>query len=325
MSKLLTVFGATGKQGGSVIKAVLADSSLSKQFSIRGITRDISKPAAQALASKGTEVKSVRSEPPPPKAPALARPGRHVLQNIHRRSRQRLAHSLPPDETRLLKPHRRPGTNHGKLVTDAAAEAGVQHLLFSSLLHATKETAGRLKHIYHFDQKADVEQYIRDKGIQSTFIIPGYFMSNYIAMQMLQKGEDGSYFLVYPACETAQFPLIDAEDDMGKYVAAVPRNPAAHYGKQVLAAEDYHTPTRILSEFTEVTGKKATFVPVDSETYKSFLPPTIAQELLGNHLFIEEPGYYRGQSLDGSRELLAEAGLKATTWREYLEKNKASF
>ena len=59
MSKLITVFGATGNQGGSVIKSILADPVLSKVFKIRGITRDISKPAAQALAQKGVELKSV--------------------------------------------------------------------------------------------------------------------------------------------------------------------------------------------------------------------------------------------------------------------------
>ena len=61
MSKLITVFGATGNQGGSVIKHILADSTLSKTFKIRGITRDTSKPAAQALAKQGVELKSVRN------------------------------------------------------------------------------------------------------------------------------------------------------------------------------------------------------------------------------------------------------------------------
>lgn len=60
MSKLLTVFGATGRQGGSVIRTVLTDSVLSQQFKLRGITRDVSKPDAQALAAKGVEVISVR-------------------------------------------------------------------------------------------------------------------------------------------------------------------------------------------------------------------------------------------------------------------------
>lgn len=56
MSKLITVFGATGNQGGSVIKAILEDVQLSKEYRIRGITRDTSKKSAQDLAKLGVEV-----------------------------------------------------------------------------------------------------------------------------------------------------------------------------------------------------------------------------------------------------------------------------
>jgi uncharacterized protein YbjT (DUF2867 family) len=59
MSKIITVFGATGAQGGSVIKHLLADATLSQQFRIRGITRDISKPAARELEKKGVEMRVV--------------------------------------------------------------------------------------------------------------------------------------------------------------------------------------------------------------------------------------------------------------------------
>lgn len=53
--KLLVVLGATGKQGGSVINSVLGDEKAAAQFSIRAITRDPSKPSAQALAKRGVE------------------------------------------------------------------------------------------------------------------------------------------------------------------------------------------------------------------------------------------------------------------------------
>lgn len=59
MSKLITVFGASGNQGGSVIRHILADAKLSKEFRIRGITRDIEKPASQDLAKQGVDVVSV--------------------------------------------------------------------------------------------------------------------------------------------------------------------------------------------------------------------------------------------------------------------------
>jgi uncharacterized protein YbjT (DUF2867 family) len=59
MSKLVTVFGATGQQGGSVIRTILNDETLSKEFKIRGITRDTSKPEAQTLLKQGVEIVSV--------------------------------------------------------------------------------------------------------------------------------------------------------------------------------------------------------------------------------------------------------------------------
>lgn len=59
MSKIITVFGATGSQGGSVIKHILADATLSKEFKIRAVTRDNSKPSAKALADNGAELVNV--------------------------------------------------------------------------------------------------------------------------------------------------------------------------------------------------------------------------------------------------------------------------
>ena len=56
MSKLLVVFGATGQQGGSVATYVLNDPELSKQYKVRAISRDVTKPAAQALQKAGAEV-----------------------------------------------------------------------------------------------------------------------------------------------------------------------------------------------------------------------------------------------------------------------------
>jgi uncharacterized protein YbjT (DUF2867 family) len=52
MSKLITVFGATGTQGGSVVEALLQD----KSVKIRGVTRNVNSEAAKSLLSKGVEV-----------------------------------------------------------------------------------------------------------------------------------------------------------------------------------------------------------------------------------------------------------------------------
>lgn len=108
----------------------------------------------------------------------------------------------------------------------------------------------------------------------------------------------------------------------GKFVKAAIKNASALSGKRVFAATDYYTPERILAEFEEVTGKKTRFAQISGEQYKSFLPEFMAQEMLENHLFIENPGYYNGASLKESLDLLDE---KPTTWKEFLEKNAGAF
>ena len=61
MSKqTLTILGATGKQGGSVVKSILADSKASSKFQVRAVTRDPTKDSAKALEALGAEVVAVR-------------------------------------------------------------------------------------------------------------------------------------------------------------------------------------------------------------------------------------------------------------------------
>jgi uncharacterized protein YbjT (DUF2867 family) len=104
--------------------------------------------------------------------------------------------------------------SQGKNVTDAANKAGVSYIIFSSLHHVTEETKGRLSHVPHFDSKANIERYIRASGLKCSFVLPGYYMSNFT--QMLNKAEDGSYQLFYPVDgNKAKFPLFDAAKDTG--------------------------------------------------------------------------------------------------------------
>ncbi|KAM0332104.1 hypothetical protein ACHAQA_002376 [Verticillium albo-atrum] len=301
MSKIFTVFGATGNQGGSVIKHVLADRALSEEFRIRAITRDPTKPAAQKLAEKGVELTTADMNSKDSISKALT--GSHTVFLV-----TNYWESMSV-ETELAQ---------AKNVVDAAKETGVSNIIFSSLLNVTEVTEGRLKHVPHFDGKAKVEQYIRSTGVHCTFILPGYFMNNYI--QMLRQEEDGSYTLAYPVSKTAEFPLFDPASDTGKFVKPALKHPEAFNGKRILAATDYYTPERVLAEFEEVTGKKTQFAQVSAEQYKSFLPEAMAQEMLENHLFIEDPGYYNGAGLQESLEILED---KPTTWKEFIKKSGA--
>ncbi|EEP77940.1 conserved hypothetical protein [Uncinocarpus reesii 1704] len=295
MSKLIVVFGATGNQGGSVVDGILQDPVLSKEFRIRGITRDVTKPAAKQLESKGVEVKSADMNSPASVGKAVT--GAHTV-------------FLVTNYWETMDPEKE--YNQGKNVADAAKEAHVSHLIYSSLYHIMDASAGALLNVPHFDTKANTEVYIRELRIPATFVLPGYFMSNFLTS--LNKGEDGTYTLMLPLTDKAQFPLFDVSDT-GKYVVTAIKNRDSLLGKQILEAVDYYSPGRIVEEFEQVTGHKAKFLTIDADDYVKFLPASVAQEMLETHQLLENPGYYAGASLDKSLKLVEQ---KPTTWKEYV-------
>ncbi|EKG19207.1 NmrA-like protein [Macrophomina phaseolina MS6] len=299
MTKLITVFGATGNQGGSVIKAILADTVLSKEFKIRGITRDVSKPAAQALAKQGVDMAAADLSSKPSLNDALK--GSHTV-------------FLVTNYWETGKPEVE--LNQGQNVADVSKELGVQHLIFSTLLHVTETSGGRLKHVPHFDGKAEIERYIRESGVPCSFFLPGYFMSNYKGQ--LREGDDGVVTLSYPVSSKAKFPLVDVAEDTGKFVKAIIKNRDRLLGGRVYGAAGYYTPEQILADYEEVTGKKTRYVQVSNEQYQKFLPEAVAEEMLENHLFMEDPGYYNGADLDESLGWLEE---KPVSWKEFVAKS----
>ncbi|OJJ89300.1 NmrA/HSCARG family protein [Aspergillus glaucus CBS 516.65] len=303
MSKLITVFGATGNQGGSVIDSILADPRLSKEFKIRGITRDTTKKSAQDLAKRGVDVVSADLGSVDSLTAALK--GSHtvfLVTNYWETMNADIEYS------------------QGRNVTDVSKAVGVSHLIFSSLHHVKEESKGRLTHVPHFDSKANVEKYIRASGVGCSFVLPGYYMGNFT--QMLTRAEDGSYQLFYPVGKQAKFPLFDAAQDTGLFVKAVLKHTDQLKNKQILAAAKYYTPEEIVETFSQVSGKKAVFIKVSSEEYKASLPAAVADEYNENQLFVEEPGYYLGQPLEPSLNLL---DSKPTTWAEFVKKNLSAW
>ncbi|POR33138.1 NmrA-like family domain-containing protein 1 [Tolypocladium paradoxum] len=315
MSKILTVFGATGNQGGSVIRAVLADPALSKEFKIRGITRDASKPAAKELAAKGVEVVkasrlyvAVNADMSSVQAAAPAVEGAHTVFLV-----TNFWESMSTDTE----------VAQGKAVTDASKAAGVKHLIFSSLINTTEASKGRLPNISHFDGKARIETYIRGSGVPGTFVLPGMFMSGFAGM--IRKQDDGSYSINIPegvSVDNARTPLFDAVADAGKFVKAAIKHFPSSTNKRIYAATDYYSPARLLSEFSEVMDKPARANTVSHDTFKSFFSPPAAQEILENWLLLESPGYYGGADLSESLALLDE---KPTSWKDFVAQNKAKW
>lgn len=230
--------------------------------------------------------------------------------------------------------------NQGKNVADAAKELGVQHLIFSTLLHVGNVTNGRLSHVPHFEAKADIEEYIKKIGVPASFYLPGYFMSNF--KQSVQKGADGSLSFAFPVGKDARFPLVDIAEDtgefaacnpftfsrilalttwlLGKFVGGILKNRDATLNKYILGAENYYTPEQIRAGLEAATGKKTRFAQITADQYKSFLPEFMAEEMLENHLFIEKPGYYNGAELKESHDV---ADGELVSWEEFIKKSGA--
>ena len=140
--KILAVFGATGNQGGSVIDSVLTDPNLSLQFSIRALTRDTKKPAATKLRDRGVEV--VAADIDDIMSVKSAFKGVHTV--------------FVMTSTIYTSEGKAQEIEQGKAIADAAVEAGIEYLIYSSMVSAKHISNGKLSRVVHFDSKNEVEQ-----------------------------------------------------------------------------------------------------------------------------------------------------------------------
>ncbi len=158
--KLLTVFGATGNQGGSLIRTILKTPSLNSKYALRGVTRDTSKAAAQELAKQGVDV--VRADLDDPASLQKAISGSHGVFAV-----TNFWESMDGAKE----------TQQGKNIVDASISTGVNHLVISSLHNVNKLTNGAL-HVPHFDSKAAIDDYaesVRADKLNVTYFHPAFF------------------------------------------------------------------------------------------------------------------------------------------------------
>ncbi|KIW02849.1 uncharacterized protein PV09_05904 [Verruconis gallopava] len=306
MSKILTVFGATGNQGGSVVHHVLSHPELSKTYKVRAITRDPSKPKAQALKARGCEVVAADMNDAESLKKAIA--GSGVVFGV--------TNYWEAMDMQLE-------IRQGKAIADASKAAGVERLIWSSLPNVTKETKGAITAVEHFDSKAQVEQYIRDIQQPATFFMPAMFMS--VGLSNFRKLPDDKYYFTTPFNRDTKVPLYNPGEDTGTFVAAILLLGDETLNKRVLGSAPYITPEQMVKDFNDATGLSAEFMQISWDQFKAALPPAAAEELTGNFKLVVDFDYYVGEPADGvekSIDLVKRAGLKPPmTWGEYVKKN----
>ena len=159
-SKLLTIFGSTGNQGGSVIDLVLSRPELQQKYRLRGITRNASSASAKSLAQKSVEMVSANvNDLESIKAAVRGSHGVFGVTNFWDKDVMSKATEV----------------QQGKNIFEACKAENVTHLVFSALPNVERLTNGVLKRVEHFDGKAMVAEHIETyKGsMTASYFMPG--------------------------------------------------------------------------------------------------------------------------------------------------------
>jgi uncharacterized protein YbjT (DUF2867 family) len=237
-SRRIAVVGATGNQGGAVVQALLDANA-----NVRALVRDPGKPAAQGLAARGVEL-TVGDLMDTASLDSLLKGVDAVF-----------AMTTPFTEG----PERE--TETGIMIADAAARAGVPHLVYSSVGGAERDSG-----VPHFESKRRVEEHIESFGIHHTFLRPVFFMDNF--SRYSTSVEDGQ--IVVRMAMPGDVPLqMVAVRDLGKAAAAILLGGSAVEGGSVEIAGDELTGSQIAQAMGEYAGLPARYEALPLEAIAS--------------------------------------------------------
>ncbi|KAK4034668.1 hypothetical protein C8A01DRAFT_38876 [Parachaetomium inaequale] len=306
MSQLLVIVGATGQQGGSVANFVLSDPVLSARYKVRALTRDTTKPAADALRAKGAEVVQADLEDPASLKAAFAGASTVFAATKTVYDEQAKAREL----------------RQSKDVADAAVAAGVQYLIYSTQVHCENVSGGKYP-VAAYDSKAEAEAYIRSLPIKSAFYAPATFMQNLLAGMAPRPVPDqpAVYAIANIFAGDRPYPWLDVAADAGKFVGAILANPDKFAGKVLYAGSGMATMDEIAAKISAQTNKTVKYVLMSEEKFRAYLPPAAQDAIVNMFLFCSEHGYYGPDSERLVNESIAEVPYKLTSLEEYIAAN----
>lgn len=303
MSKILAIFGATGQQGGSVIKYVLNDLELSQMYKIRAITRDVHSEKAKQLKEK---VEVVQGDLLNRASLETALAGVHTVFAMTPPS-----FSLDGLEVEY---------NSGRTIADVAVEKGAEYIILSTLPSVKDISGGKYTKVAHFDAKAKVEQHIRGLDIKSAFYVPGSFMENFQTKILLppRLAPDGTWVMASHISPKAQLPLINAVEDTGKFVGAILAEPDKFEGERFCAATALYSLEEGAGIMSKATDKTIVYKQIPIKDFKKSLSfgVDIFVELFN---YLQEFGYYGSETKKLVAWAAGNARGRLSTFDEYLE------
>lgn len=225
---LYGVFAATGKQGRST-----ADAQLNKGARVRALVRRPDSEEAEALAARGAEVVLADVDRPQTLVPAME--GLSALWFMTTVTPEAGAAAEFP---------------MGKALADAAVEAGVGHIVFSSVGGAERETG-----IPHFESKYKIEKYLRGLDVRTTVIRPVFFMEN---LRFTAAAENGRIVLRMPLPDGIPLQMVSVRD-IGRVAAAALFDADSILGGSVEIAGDELTGSQAASTLGTAAGMPASY------------------------------------------------------------------
>jgi uncharacterized protein YbjT (DUF2867 family) len=305
--KIIAVMGATGAQGGGLVRAILDDSA--GEFTARAITRDVNSEKAKALAQAGAEVVAADADDPQSLERAFAGAyGAYCVTFFW-------DHFSPEKELA-----------HAEAMAQAAREAGLEHVIWSTLEDTRLRVPlsddrmptlmGKYK-VPHFDAKGEANHFFTDLGLPVTLLLTSFYWDNFIYFGMgPKKGPDGKLAIAVPMGDE-KLPGIAAED-IGRCAYGIFKERAQFVRQKVGIAGDHRTGAEMAAAFGKALGTEVVYNAVPPEAYRGLGFP--GAEDLGNMFQYKRDfaeGYCAARSLEVSRAL----NPRLQTFEQWLNAN----
>jgi uncharacterized protein YbjT (DUF2867 family) len=267
--KIIAVVGATGAQGGGLVRAILADPA--GGFAARALTRDVSTAKAKELAKLGAEVVAASVDDLESLKQAFEGAyGAYCVTFFWE-------HFSPEKEL----------ANATSMAT-AAKAAGVQHVIWSSLEDTRKwvpigdtrmpTLMGHYK-VPHFDAKGEADKVFTGLGLPVTILLTSFYWDNFIGFGMgPKKGPDGKLAITLPMGDK-KLPGIAAED-IGRCAYGIFKRGREFIGKTAGIAGEHLTGAQMAAAFSKALGQEVRYNAVPPEVYRGLGFP--GAEDLGN-------------------------------------------
>jgi len=268
-NKIIAVVGATGAQGGGLVRAILGDKS--GGLAARALTRNPNSEKAKELARLGAEV--VAADVDDEESLKRAFQGAYGAFCVT----FFWAHFSPEKELA-----------HAAAMARAAKQAGVQHVIWSTLEDTRKwvplsdqrmpTLMGKYK-VPHFDAKGEADQVFTELGVPVTFLLTSFYWDNLIHFGMgPKKGASGTLAFTLPM-GNAKLPGI-AAGDIGRCAHGIFKKGREFIGQRVGISGEHLTGTQMAAALTKALGQEVRYNAVPPEVFRGFGFP--GAEDLGN-------------------------------------------